>query len=110
MTSTFGFRLRISCLLSFQIQITINEFQIEFELIDAPTAVNFCEMEIIAADKGARVLRGWIRQVVKCDAVTKRCGYAAVDGHGIISGLMVNGFQILETSFPGAGNLPRGHF
>lgn len=47
----------------FQIQISIHEFQIEFESVNPPTAAGFDEMKILTANKSSRILAGWIRQI-----------------------------------------------
>jgi len=90
---------------SLQVRITVDELQIEFELIDSPIRIQFSEMEVIASDKGPRVPGRFARKIMIGDSVAVRRGFLALDRDGIIPRLVVNGFQRFQPLIPGVHDL-----
>jgi hypothetical protein len=77
----------------FQIQISIDEFQIEFESVNPPTAAGFGQMKVVTADKSSCVPVGWVRQIMESDAVAEHLGCVILEIDNVIAGLVVNRFE-----------------
>lgn len=100
-------RYTIGVSLAFEVGISVDILEVEFELIDPPHVAVLDQIKVIAADKRPRVLSGVVGQIVGSRSVAKRARFVALDIDEVVADLVMNRLEVTQTLFPRTNDVVR---